>query len=172
MAVNLAHPSRRTAQEHATACGKKLAKDIRMRHPFGEDERAESPTWLYRYYANDAELLYVGISNEPHTRMMRHVRNDWFKRAVATFYECFPLRRLAEAAEQLAIITEDPTYNEVRRHCGHVSAHDVNWYFDETGDLLVGRCRYWASPRDVNLAEMPCHLAEPAPIAPELRNRF
>ena len=144
-----------------------------MRRPFGEDDRAQSPTWLYRYYDADGDLLYVGISNEPNTRMTRHATAEWFITAVATFYECFPLRRLAEAAEEMAIAAEDPIYNVVRRHCGHVSAHDANWYFDETGGALVGRDRYWSSPRDAMLDEIPrpAHFSEPAPIIPELRNR-
>lgn len=142
-------------------------------NPFSEDDRADSPTWLYRYYDADGDLLYVGISNEPKVRMIKHVRTAWFRDAVAIFYECYPLRRLAEAAEQMAIRIEDPLHNVVRRYCDHLSAHDVDWYFDLTENSLVGQGRFWAIPLDFNLNQIdrPQPLEEPAPIMPRITNR-
>ena len=99
-------------------------------NPFLEDNRAEVPTWLYRYYDGAGALFDIGSSNEPETRLLRHVRSEWYKIAVAVCYECFPTRRLAEAAEKMAILIEYPEHNIVRKHCDHISAHDCSWYFD------------------------------------------
>lgn len=142
-------------------------------NPFLGDDRAESPTWLYRYYDADGDPLYIGISNEPKTRMFRHVSTQWYLSAVAVFYECFPMRRLAECAEKIAIRTEGPIYNVVRRYSDRVSAHDCDWYFDLTGDVLAGQGKFWTSPRDASLAptDRPPFLSDPDPLTPEITNR-
>jgi hypothetical protein len=69
-------------------------------------------TTLYRLYAADDELLYVGIAGNPSRRFQDHAGSkSWWRRVVTIQCEHFRSRRHAERAEQAAIFTEQPRWN-------------------------------------------------------------
>lgn len=67
---------------------------------------------LYRYFANDGQLLYVGISLNTVARAVQH-RNDkhWWDTVTTMTIERFPSREAAAVAEVEAIRTEGPLFN-------------------------------------------------------------
>ena len=70
-------------------------------------------TSLYRCYAADGTLLYVGISFRP-TRFSQHRRDkDWWSDVSAIDIEHYPDRDSAKAAEDRAILVEQPVHNIV-----------------------------------------------------------
>ncbi|MFG3510223.1 GntR family transcriptional regulator [Streptomyces sp. NPDC047821] len=68
-------------------------------------------TALYRHYAADGELLYIGISQDPEVRWEQH---HWWKQGLSArqTLEWFELRSQALAAEAEAIAIERPAYNQ------------------------------------------------------------
>jgi hypothetical protein len=77
--------------------------------------RAEPPegsTHLYRYFAPDSRLLYVGISVSAFLRHKQHrTQSHWFPEAGNMTWQTFETRKEAIAAEAEAIRTERPIYN-------------------------------------------------------------
>jgi hypothetical protein len=77
----------------------------------------QEPTALYRIYARDGRLLYVGISVQPGVRLTEHRRTArwWPDVDVSrTRLEWLQGRTSAERAERAAICGENPTHNVVR----------------------------------------------------------
>lgn len=71
-------------------------------------------TMLYRFYDEAGDLLYVGITDDPHVRWAAHSRkrgNPWWARVRVVHTEWHPTRAEAEAAEVVAIRREQPQYN-------------------------------------------------------------
>lgn len=67
---------------------------------------------LYRFFAADNTLLYVGITNDPLSRFGGHCRDkSWFRQIAHSTMEHFESRQELEAAEIHAIKTEKPKYN-------------------------------------------------------------
>lgn len=67
---------------------------------------------LYRYFAADGSLLYVGITSSRHSRAVQHsTAAEWWPLTVRATLTHYPNRADAEAAEQSAIISEHPLYN-------------------------------------------------------------
>lgn len=66
---------------------------------------------LYRYYGQDGDLLYVGISFDPFRRAGQHgfFLHDSVQRVE---FEWFDSREEAEQAEAFAIAIEQPIWNE------------------------------------------------------------
>lgn len=70
------------------------------------------PTSLYRIYADDGELLYIGISANIVRRFANHRQwRDWWWQASRIDLEHFNTAAAAEDAERRAILTERPTHN-------------------------------------------------------------
>lgn len=69
---------------------------------------------LYRFYAADGELLYVGITNNPPRRFTRHKgeKDWWIDVARIDLQQCETREELAEA-ERAAIRDERPRFNIV-----------------------------------------------------------
>lgn len=69
---------------------------------------------LYRFFAEDGELLYVGITINPAARWPKH-RSDkpWWTEVTDISVETFKSREAALEAEREAIKTEHPVYNIV-----------------------------------------------------------
>lgn len=70
---------------------------------------------IYRFYAADGALLYIGQSTKAYERVRQHAKGkDWFPEASSVTFERVPaaevLRREAEA-----IRAERPRYNIVHR---------------------------------------------------------
>lgn len=71
-------------------------------------------TYLYRHFAADGALLYVGISLSWPARTKAHVQGStWFDQVARVEIEQFPTRDEALAAERDAIKSERPRFNVV-----------------------------------------------------------
>ncbi len=69
-------------------------------------------TALYRHFANDGALLYVGVSLSWPARTKAHSRNaQWFNQVARVEIEHFPTRDEALEAERAAIKSEHPKHN-------------------------------------------------------------
>ena len=68
---------------------------------------------LYRFFDKDSNLLYVGITNTWHQRFHQHERTaGWFSRVAHATFEPYESREAVEAAELVAIKTENPQFNK------------------------------------------------------------
>lgn len=71
--------------------------------------------WVYRAFDADGDLLYVGMTQRPRTRMQQHRRKaDWWGDASRIRFSQYPTRNDALQAERSAIHSEKPVYN-IRR---------------------------------------------------------
>jgi DNA-binding XRE family transcriptional regulator len=72
----------------------------------------EAPCALYRFFAADGTLLYVGISDYMRKRFRGHSkRSAWWSEAAQGTVALYPSRPAALAAESEAILTEQPVHN-------------------------------------------------------------
>lgn len=76
----------------------------------------ESPerTALYRFFAEDDSLLYVGIAYDPETRQRQHAKSatdTWWPLVARRTDEWLETREAADRAEVRAIATERPRFN-------------------------------------------------------------
>lgn len=71
---------------------------------------------LYRHFAVDNKLLYVGITNNIHGRISQHkLVSKWFLDITNITLQHFPSRSLLIKAEIEAIKTENPEYNVINK---------------------------------------------------------
>lgn len=69
-------------------------------------------TALYRLFAADDALLYVGVAEDPEWRWSQHSKEKiWWPQVARKEVQWYPSRDAAEAAEWTAIHEELPTYN-------------------------------------------------------------
>jgi hypothetical protein len=69
---------------------------------------------LYRFYATDGALLYVGITADPGTRWRAHSHDKpWWHEVANVTVEQHPDRTAVLEAERAAIVAEQPRYNVV-----------------------------------------------------------
>lgn len=69
---------------------------------------------LYRFFAADGELLYVGITMNPAARWPKHShQKPWWTEVESITLETFPSREEVLDAEREAIKTEHPRHNVV-----------------------------------------------------------
>jgi predicted GIY-YIG superfamily endonuclease len=67
---------------------------------------------LYRFYDQNDQLLYVGITKFFEPRLKQHYKNaDWFFETARVTLEHYQTRQDVERAESVAIKTEKPIYN-------------------------------------------------------------
>jgi predicted GIY-YIG superfamily endonuclease len=67
---------------------------------------------LYRFYGNNNQLLYVGISNTWYQRFHDHEKKSgWFSKVTYSTFEWHETRESVEAAELIAIRSENPEFN-------------------------------------------------------------
>lgn len=71
------------------------------------------PTTLYRLYAPDDTLLYVGITKGSAQRLTDHGNQPWWPDVARITFERFSDRAAAATAERHAIATEHPVHNIV-----------------------------------------------------------
>jgi integrase/recombinase XerD len=99
---------------------------------------------LYRLYATDETLLYVGISEQALARWDQHRQDKpWWLAVARVEIAHFPNRATARAAEAEAIKTEGPKYNRtvVRVPRGLVSAIPPNELHDQVVEFLLRKRR-------------------------------
>lgn len=86
-----------------------------------------TPHAVYRMYAADDELLYVGCTHDLAMRMRRHP--VWLlARAARITLEWHPGRNTGRAAETRAIRTENPALNRRGHPDWQARTADENWY--------------------------------------------
>jgi predicted GIY-YIG superfamily endonuclease len=86
---------------------------------FRRPKPAELPpldgTVLYRLYAEDGELLYVGITEHPERRLRHHaLKKEWWPEVARQEVRSYQTRADAARAEHAAITRENPRYNVAR----------------------------------------------------------
>ncbi|MDX3588542.1 GIY-YIG nuclease family protein [Streptomyces europaeiscabiei] len=85
-----------------------------------EDPGLVPRTALYRFYASDKALLYVGVTGQPIERWVKHRRQArWWPTAAYVSVEIHPNTWQALDAERLAIRTEHPSFNKRSARGGH-----------------------------------------------------
>ncbi|WP_163168117.1 GIY-YIG nuclease family protein [Arthrobacter sp. Alg241-R88] len=73
------------------------------------------PCAVYRFYDSKGDLLYVGITGNLPTRTKAHEGSKpWWKEMSSMTVAHFETREEAREAEQVAIDSERPRYNQVR----------------------------------------------------------
>ncbi len=88
-------------------------------------------TTLYRFYTEDKQLLYVGISNNAMSRFSSHEKYaKWWKQAHQFTLEHFNTREEAAQAEVSAILMEKPIYNVMHNN----QEQESTWSWWETPD--------------------------------------
>lgn len=76
---------------------------------------ANRPNALYRLFDADDRLLYVGISHRPQIRIYHHSRRrPWWTEVRRQVIEWHPNRTMADLAETLTILVEEPQHNNDR----------------------------------------------------------
>lgn len=148
---------------------------------------AAVPTALYRFYAADGELLYVGMTQDLETRWKSHERDKiWWNDVARKEHVWIGTRAEAEALERTAIHTEHPRYDRTRP--GHMSPNGSLTYkrplddpYQERivarterlirDDLEAGRIPSWSLlPSDAVLA--PRYDTSKAAVVHALRRLF
>lgn len=77
----------------------------------------ERKTCLYRHFAADGSLLYVGMTNSALRRIDGHrAKSGWVDQIHRVEIEWFATRAEAHAAERAAIVAEQPKHNRIRYH--------------------------------------------------------
>ena len=83
-----------------------------MEQPVEVEIGEELPSALYRLYARDGALLYVGVTEDLKTRFSQHAANkSWWKDVARKTVAWYPNRVAAEAAEDMAVRIESPRHN-------------------------------------------------------------
>lgn len=100
-------------------------------------------TTLYRHFAKDGALLYVGISLSWPKRTKSHARgSQWFDQVERVEIERFPTREAAIEAERNAIKAEKPKYNIMHNRPAKNGAarqrqRPWNWLDGREGEILL-----------------------------------
>ena len=95
-------------------------------------------TALYRCFAADGALLYVGAAYNPDVRFKVHASiSPWWSLVERTTVEWLPSRPEAEDAELAAIGAEQPRYNRA----GSDSPMNVTRDFAIDGEISTARAR-------------------------------
>lgn len=100
-----------------------------IQHTFEPPKRRSGD--LYRFYASDGELLYIGSSTQTVIHRMKAHRYErpWWDEVTTITVEKVPFRQLREA-EHAAIDAEQPKYNirwNIRRATGGNRAGSIPW---------------------------------------------
>lgn len=70
---------------------------------------------LYRFYGDNGQLLYVGITVDPTARWKQHRKDkQWWREVRGISLDEYPDRASVMAAEKRAIQVEKPKYNKAR----------------------------------------------------------
>lgn len=105
------------------------------------------PHALYRFYADDGRLLYVGITSSPAHRFEQHAeQKPWWHEVRGISMETYPDRPSVLAAERRAIAVERPVYNIVREPLGPAVAETPGPALTPMPPLLVWVCGVCRKP--------------------------
>lgn len=77
-----------------------------------ELEETLEQTWMYKVFNRAGNLLYVGITCCPKSRMKDHKSNSiWWEDKYQMTWESFESRQEAEKAEDFSIKNDNPVFN-------------------------------------------------------------
>ncbi len=90
---------------------------------------------VYRFYAADDRLLYVGITDDLLRRWAEHQKSsDWFPLAVRAEWTWYDSREEAAMAETLEIRRDLPEWNHAKRGPSHrISFRSPNDLWEQFG---------------------------------------
>lgn len=109
---------------------------------------SNDPTYVYRLYDADGDLLYVGVAFEPEKRWKQHRETArWWPHVVRREAVLYPTRREAFDAELRAIKSERPKHNTQGSERPYMPAPRVAPTFDVRGRVL--RIRHHETQRVV-----------------------
>lgn len=75
---------------------------------------SQTPHALYRFYGDQGQLLYIGVTLDPGTRWKTHSKDKpWWSLVASITVEQHPSRGTVLRAERAAIIEEHPRYNVI-----------------------------------------------------------
>lgn len=75
-------------------------------------QHLQLPTFLYRVFDRQGQLLYVGITSNIGSRISQHsLTKEWWVEVDRVHVEMFESRQLARSAELAAIRSEQPIWN-------------------------------------------------------------
>ena len=99
---------------------------------------------LYRFYNENDELIYVGITNTWYQRFHQHEKKSgWFSEAVKVTFEKYPDRESVELAESYIIKLEKPKYNK---------SQNPDY---ETASSHAQKIKQWVFENDIDLQHEP-----------------
>ncbi len=100
-------------QERKAKKEKMIAEAMEALNSKAERIRGKSkPTQLYRFYNEEEQLLYVGVSKSTIQRLFTHQKlSDWYILVRFVVVDNYADRKSALAAERDAIKTEKPFFN-------------------------------------------------------------
>lgn len=76
---------------------------------------ATASHYLYRLLAADGELLYVGVTTDPHMRLSAHRASEWGNEIADIAVSVFDSREAVLEAEREAIKAQHPKFNVLHR---------------------------------------------------------
>ena len=109
-------------------------------------------TGLYRLYSAEGNLLYVGITSDPARRFSQHAgEKKWWPQVVRRDVEWYETRDGALAAEEAAIRSKQPVWNELHSTLQSpiTASLDLNVYQVTGLDILS---RQFGTGRDDTIA--------------------
>ena len=148
---------------------------------------------LYRLYDAEGALLYIGVTDAPAERMVRHAKTQpWWHTVARKTMVWYPARADADEAETEAIQSEHPKYNKLLRStsnrsnvardydvigrydAGEMIETPVGYFRKKTrenlwGDLVLTAGEEERLPRERNGAEILDRLAERGLVLRESR---
>jgi len=88
-------------------------RDFKPGHPMPIAVLEHMRWWyVYRFFDAGGQLLYVGVTTDPHSRWLQHRRRSaWASAAETVSLEKYAYEDLALDAERIAIRTEQPLHN-------------------------------------------------------------
>ena len=105
------------------------------------------PTALYRFFAADNSLLYVGITHRLDKRFKEHRLEKPWEAIARIELEHYETREEASSAEQRAIASENPEWNVVHASRRHVPVtamrHSQVSHDDQSARLRYHRFKAW-----------------------------
>lgn len=108
------------------------------------------PSTLYRLFAENGDLLYVGVGGNPGRRFEQYRRvKPWWDEVHTSTLDHYPTRESALEAERVAVIEEHPRYNIIHNDRRLPEATEAEFTFlcagcgspveDDSGHLGVDR---------------------------------
>jgi len=107
-----------------------------------------SKTYLYRFFDDKDQLLYIGISKTVLARMAQHFQTkDWIPDTGYLKWTSYDQRWQAETAERRAIIAEKPIWNVMFNEDNNIEDEKTQADLAKTCIRLGGTIQHWGGCR-------------------------